>query len=133
MPIDRIGQSSDPDRAAAVASVVGIGIVGVFAYYMLPMTIGAIADAWTLSAAEAGFIASAELAGMAVLSLTISAGIRKWNRRYMAAGCIAVMVLGNLLSMIASDAFSMGVCRFVAGCGEGGLMSMMSAGIANIS
>jgi uncharacterized membrane protein YeaQ/YmgE (transglycosylase-associated protein family) len=49
----------------------------------------------------------------------------------MAAGCIAVMVLGNLLSMIASDAFSMGVCRFVAGCGEGGLMSMMSAGIAN--
>jgi MFS family permease len=102
-----------------LAAAIGLSIAGIAAFSILPVMIGAIADAQGLGAGEAGFIAAADLCGFALASLW--AGI--WTqgsdgRRVAAAGLLAALI-GNALSLQASGFGLLLVVRLLSGLGGG--------------
>jgi predicted MFS family arabinose efflux permease len=102
-----------------LAAAIGLSIAGIAAFSILPVMIGAIADAQALDASEAGFIAAADLCGFALASLLASLWIRGFDgRRVAAAGLLAALV-GNVLSLRAASFDALLAVRLLAGLGGG--------------
>ncbi|HKS55730.1 MAG TPA: MFS transporter [Steroidobacteraceae bacterium] len=102
-----------------LAAAIGLSIAGIAAFSILPVMIGAIADAQGLGASEAGLIAAADLFGFALASLW--AGI--WTpgfagRRVAVIGLLAALI-GNLLSLHESGFGLLLAARLLSGIGGG--------------
>ena len=76
-----------------LAAAIGLSVAGIAAFSILPVMIGAIADAQGLSAGEAGFIAAADLCGFALASLWAGIWTRGFDgRRVAVAGLFAALI-----------------------------------------
>lgn len=102
-----------------LAAAIGLSIAGIAAFSILPVMIGAIADAQGLDASEAGFIAAADLCGFALASLFAGIWTRGFDGRRVAAAGLLAALIGNVLSLRASGFELLLVVRLLAGLGAG--------------
>ena len=91
---------------------------------LVPLVVGAAATHLGFSSSEVGYLASADLAGLAVVSASAAFWIRKLSWHLIAVTSLAVIICGNILS-IASDSFLM-LClaRFITEMGSGAIFSL---------
>jgi len=82
-----------------LAAAIALSVAGIAAFSILPVMIGAIADAQGLGASEAGFIAAADLCGFALASLLAGIWIRGFNARRVATAGLLAAFIGNVLSL----------------------------------
>ncbi len=114
--IRRPGETPSP---GGVAGAIGLSIVGVAAFSVLPLTVGALARLPGLNEARAGYVASADLFGFATMALAAVFWVGRIKAKQAAAAGLALIVAGNLLSLGAPDFASLLAARLLAGAGAG--------------
>ena len=112
---------------ATLAAVCFTGFVSAAILIVQPLMVGALIDGFRLSAAQAGLVAGAEMAGLAVAGLLIGTVGSSWNRRKAIAAGATLGVLGSLVPAIAHGYGVILTLRFVAGIGAGLIASSVLA------
>lgn len=96
-----------------------LGNAGLLMIYLLPQLVGVVSDQFNLTAEQSGFFASTDLIGSAIASISSFFWIRKSNWRKMALLGIAIMIIGNVLSTVATSFTVLSLLRILTGLGQG--------------
>lgn len=83
-----------------------------------PMVVGALVDLLNFSERQAGFIASAELAGFSLAGLALLTFVHKANRRVLALAGVALVVCSDLGACTVGTFPAMLIMRSLAGMGS---------------
>lgn len=102
-----------------VAAAILLSVAGIAAFSILPVMIGAIADARGLSASEAGYVAAADLCGFALAAVAAVFWVGRINARLAAGLGLIAALAGNLLSLHAAGFDVLLGARALAGVGAG--------------
>ena len=121
------------DIGAPFKLVVALGIGAIAAFVggeLMPLTIGVLTDGFKFSLEQAGVLLSAEMAGVAALSLLLSPFVGKLDLRKMAFIGGLVVISGQSMTAMATGYVPVGVSRFITGAGTGILNAVVFAAIA---
>lgn len=90
---------------------------------VMAFTASAIAGEWSLSGTSLGWLISIGLIGMTIGAIWLAPYGDRWGRRPMLIFCL--ILCGVCMALIAwcQTAWELGVCRFVAGIGIGGILA----------
>ena len=83
-----------------------------------------------LSGSEAGLVVAVEMLGVGMVTLGSSIHIGRWNRRTVMLVGLCMLLLGNLLSALATTLVQLAPARIVAAIGIGAIMVAMKATVA---
>jgi predicted MFS family arabinose efflux permease len=123
-------QNSIFDQPLAIAAAIIISIVGNAVFIGMPMLVGSLADTLGFNDQQLGWLASADLMGIFVASVTVSLLINKVNRQALAYVGITVAIIANYFSTIFHDFDTLTLIRVLAGLGEG---TCYSVGVASLA
>jgi len=107
-----------------MAISIWITVVGVTALLILPIIVGGLSDNTNFSDSQIGYLASADMAGMGLVSTLSIFWVRKVNWRVAVSLGLIVLIAANILSASVTDFYSMLALRFVAGLGGGLALSI---------
>ncbi|MEW5250653.1 MFS transporter [Microbulbifer sp. 2201CG32-9] len=107
------------DRPRTITAAVVISIVGNAVFIGMPMLVGAMAESLGFDEQQLGWLASADLFGIFVASITTSLLLTRINRQWMALFGIALAIANNYLSTTITDFESLVVVRVLSGIGGG--------------
>ena len=118
---------------AAIAATIVVIVSGGGVFLILPVFVGALVDTGGLSMAQAGAVASADLAGIFAAAIAALAWIRRADWRRVALFSLAGMAAGNIACLWV-DAFApLLVLRGVLGFAAGNLMAVGMAHLARVA
>ena len=113
-----------------IACLIYLGIMGASLFFLLPLLVGGLsAKMPALSGRQLGFFASSDLTGLCLASLSAYFWIRTANWKVAAIIGIALIVIGNFISVSTIDFNTLIIWRLIAGLGQGILMSISFAGL----
>jgi predicted MFS family arabinose efflux permease len=121
------------DMGAPLKLVVALSIGAITAWLggeLMPLTMGVLTDGFKFSLEHAGVLLSAEMAGVAALSLLISPFVGKMDLRKMAFIGGLVVISGQSMTAMATGDVPVGVSRFIAVAGTGILTAVLFAAVA---
>ena len=121
------------DQWSSIATAIAFMIVGPAIFLIMPVFVGALAETLGFTDRELGFVASADLAGMAVSSIFMVKLVRKRNWRWLAFTGLLISILGNAASLALTEFTPVLVVRFLTGLGGGVVAGVVSAFIARTS
>jgi predicted MFS family arabinose efflux permease len=105
-----------------------VGVMGNTGIYLIPLLVGAMVADRGFSDQQAGLIASADLAGYAVMTFVTAMFLIHRNWRRLALVGVATMFAANVATTLVDAAMAFAAARFVSGLGAGIL-----AAIATVS
>jgi predicted MFS family arabinose efflux permease len=105
-----------------------VGVMGNTGIYLIPLLIGAMVADRGFTDQQAGLVASADLAGYAVMTFVTAMFLIHRNWRRMALVGVSIMFVANVATMFVSAALAFAATRFLSGLGAGIL-----AAIATVS
>jgi predicted MFS family arabinose efflux permease len=111
-----------------LAPQIMVGVMGNSGIYLIPLLVGAMVADRGLTDRQAGLVASADLAGYAVMTFVTAMFLIKVNWRRLAVIGVATMVVANIASTFVTSATMFSAVRFLSGMGAGIL-----AAIATVS
>jgi MFS family permease len=97
--------------------------------FVMPMIVGAIVASHGLSAAQAGFVATAQLVTCAVLSMAIAPKVRVLPPRATLLSGLGLVCIGNFAPIVFTSLPSLVIARLAVGVGEA-LVNVMVAVLA---
>lgn len=111
-----------------LAPALVVGVMGNTGIYLIPLLVGAMVSDRGFTDQQAGLVASADLAGYAVMTFLTAVFLidRDWRRLALAG--VGIMFVANLLSTTVASAGAFAAVRFLSGMGAGIL-----AAIATVS
>ncbi|MDX1643036.1 MAG: MFS transporter [Thermoanaerobaculia bacterium] len=112
------------DRPAAVAAVIGVGVVGSIVFLVLPFLVGAFTDELGLSRERVGYLGSADMLGMFVAAALATLWVRRFDWRRVAALALAILVGCHLISSLVDGFAPLAAVRALAGFAGGSLMAI---------
>lgn len=115
----------------ALPALVAIGVMAVASLYLQPLLVGGMITDRGFTEQQAGFIASTELAGMALSSFLALAWLTRLTWRTAALAGLAIMVLANVLTTFVHDLEAFAAIRFGSGLGGGTLLAIAMVGIGH--
>jgi predicted MFS family arabinose efflux permease len=121
------------DIGAPLTLVVALVVGGTTAWLsgsLMPLTIGVLTDGFKFSLEHAGVLLSAEMTGVAALSLLISPFVGKMDLRKLALIGGLIIISGHSMTAMATGYVPVGVTRFIAGTGGGILTAVLFSVIA---
>jgi predicted MFS family arabinose efflux permease len=118
------------DRPIQTVAMVTFTVLAAAVYVALPMVVGALIQALGFTAQQAGLIAAADMLGAGVSALIGSLLISSGHWRNLLLAGICLLTLGNILSGTTAQFAVLFGYRICAGLGEGILMSIGNASIA---
>ena len=116
-------------HARAALALLIAGVASTLVLMTLPVFVGAIANAFGFGAREAGWIASADMAGSAIASLCFIPLIARVRWKRVAYLSIGIALVANVLSMVATTLPAMLGARLLAGAGGGLMLSLAFVGL----
>ncbi len=120
----------DMDSPLALTGTIFLGVVGAAVFLVQPGYVQGLVEARGFTDSEAGYLASADMVGMAITTIYVSfrMGHIKW-RPFMVIA-LAAMTVGNLLSVVLTGFWPLLITRLAVGLGEGGVVPLTFAAIA---
>lgn len=100
-----------------------ISLIDGFDVLVMSFTASAVADHWSLSGVELGYLLSAAPIGMALGSLFLAPWADRRGRRPLIIGCIAIVGTAMTASAYVTFPVELGLLRFCTGLGIGGIMA----------
>lgn len=121
--------SFDVNSRSARWSAILFGVIGTQVFIVQPGFVQGLVEVSGYSEREAGFVAAAEMAGIALTAsaMTILAALLNW--RLSLAMCCLLAIAGNLISAVLTEPTGLATAHFVAGLGLGGLISLSFAAV----
>jgi predicted MFS family arabinose efflux permease len=120
-------QDVDPNSGLSISAIIYVAVVAVAVFILQPGYVGGLVEYLGLTDVQAGFVASLEMAGLAVTTIILNFVSRRFDWRKLTTLFLALCAIGNLLSASVSDYESLLWLRFLTGLGSGGLMSLSFA------
>jgi predicted MFS family arabinose efflux permease len=114
----------DINSTRSVASIIYLAVVGVCVFIIQPGFVQGLVETLGLSPEEAGYIASAEMWGLAATTILLNFIAHKYDWQKLTFWFLLVAVVGNLASIGQSNVFTLGVIRAFTGLGLGGMISL---------
>lgn len=103
----------------ALWAAIYVGVAAATLPAVLPVMVGVMSEQLGFGLARAGYVASVNMAGIAVGSIFGALLTRRWSWATVIVSGVSVMVLANALTMTVSSFVSVASMRFVSGLGEG--------------
>jgi len=125
-----LGNSMKPVNMNSRTSLIAIVYIAVIApcvFILQPGYVQGLVEHLSFSGEQAGYIASAEMFGIACTTILLIFMESRFDWRKLAVLCLIVAAVGNLLSLSLTDFNSLAAVRFLTGMGSGGLMSLTFA------
>lgn len=116
-----------------VAIAVGLNALDGFDVLSIGFAMPGIAAEWNVERDTLGFIASMELLGMCLGSLTLGGLADRMGRRSTVLLCLITMSAGMFLVTTASNAYQLCAWRLVTGLGIGGMLAVLIAIVTEFS
>ncbi|MCJ9427957.1 MFS transporter [Kordiimonas marina] len=129
MSIFKNGGTYDPDRGSSIAAAVLLGLSANISFIIQPGLVGGFVDALHFTEGQAGELAAYEMFGIAASTVVLAFLSLKANWRISLALCAILAAVGDFLSAKMTGFHELGIARFIAGCGHGGLISLSFAAI----
>lgn len=127
---ERISSQTQGHSLASIVIISILGTVGLAQLMILPIMSGAFVDYRGLSDQAVGWIASANFAGIALVSIVVSLKIHHWRLVPIALIGIGVLMLADMLTLFVTDLSAILGLRFLAGIGGGAVSAAVMSAIA---
>ncbi|GAA6150588.1 MFS transporter [Pseudoteredinibacter isoporae] len=128
----QIGQLRS-DSIVGICLLSVLGVIGLSGLMLLPVLLGAYVDFLGLSESQAGWVTSANLAGIALMSLFVSFQVRHRSLHQIAFWGLLLMLVFDALSMLSDGLNQLLFFRFMSGLGGGAVQAVVAAAIARSS
>ena len=116
--------STDVNSRKSLFSTIYLGIVGPALFLVQPGFVQGLVEYLGFSEQQAGYVASAEMWGIAITTLLLTVVAHKVNWRYLLIAAVLLATAGNFLSMMTTDITLFSLLRFITGVGSGVLISL---------
>jgi predicted MFS family arabinose efflux permease len=116
--------ATDFDNRKVMAAVLSCGVVALVTFLVLPLYVGLLAETFAFSEGQLGVLASMDLAGIAMMSLSAPLWIRRLNWRSVLRFALLWLIAWNYASAMLTGFGALCLARFMAGLG-GGLIAVM--------
>jgi len=113
-----------------IVSMVAFTVLAAAVFVVLPLLVGAMVDGLGFTAKQAGIIAAADMFGASVSAVGVSVIIPRGNWRFVLIAAISILTIANGISGLTQHFAPLCFSRIIAGLGEGALLSVANAGIA---
>jgi predicted MFS family arabinose efflux permease len=107
------------NKRTSLIAAITLGNAGLLMIYFLPLLVGAVDEQYGLTEIQKGIFGASDLIGYSVASLSAFFWIRKVNWKTMAFLAIAILAIGNLISVFAPNFTSLLAIRIFTGLGQG--------------
>ena len=114
----------DINSTMAISSAIFISVIGPSVFIVQPGFVQGLVELLNFSEQEAGYLAAAEMWGIAVTTVLLTFLTARLNWRQLILISAVLMVAGNLASLLFSDPLMFGVTRVVVGIGAGTMISL---------
>lgn len=114
----------DVNSTRSVASIIYLAVVGVCVFIVQPGFVQGLVESLGLTPEQAGYIASAEMWGLAATTIVLNVFASRIDWQKMTFWFLLVAVLGNLASIGQHDPLALGIIRAITGIGLGGMISL---------
>lgn len=117
------------DSRPALSAAILMGVIGPEVFIVQPGFVQGLVAYLGFTDQQAGFIASAEMFGIATTTILLTFAAHRVNWRHVFTGSLLVMFLASALSVFVADVQLFTMLRICAGFGAGGLVSLSFAAI----
>jgi predicted MFS family arabinose efflux permease len=114
----------DVNSRISLFATIYLSVIGAAVFIVQPGFIQGLVEFYGYSEQQAGYIASAEVWGIAVTTVVLALGAHNHNWQRLLRGSLLLFALGNLASLATSELVPFAILRFVVGLGSGGLVSL---------
>ncbi len=116
--------SRDVNNSRSLLAAIYLSVIGASVFIVQPGFVQGLVEYYSFTEQQAGYIASAEVWGIAVTSLALALGGHNYSWQLILKASVLLFVVGNLASLRAGDLLLFGGLRFVTGLGSGGMVSL---------
>ena len=120
----------DINSRKSVFSMIYLAVVGVCVFIIQPGIVQGFVSELGLSPEQAGYVASAEMWGLAITTVLLIVFAKRVDWRKLTVAALLVAVAGNLASVLNTDAQTFTIIRAITGLGLGAMISLPFAMIA---
>ncbi|MBT4522785.1 MAG: MFS transporter [Halieaceae bacterium] len=114
----------DVNNTRSIGSIIYLAVVGVCVFIIQPGFVQGLVESLGLSPEQAGYIASAEMWGLAFTTIMLNFFAHRVDWQKLTFWFLLVAVIGNLASIGQRDVVTLGVIRAITGLGLGGMISL---------
>ena len=114
----------DVNSTLSILSTIYLGVIGAAVFIVQPGFVQGMVASFRFSEQQAGFIASAEVWGIAATAVLLAFFAPRFNWIKFLNVSLLLFVGGNLVSLTTNDLTFFGLFRFFVGLGAGGLISL---------
>ncbi|MFK7734042.1 MAG: MFS transporter [Pseudomonadales bacterium] len=116
--------SVDVNSPNSLFAAIYLSVIGAAVFIVQPGFVQGLVEIYSFSEQQAGYIASAEIWGLALTTVLLALGGHRVSWRLILKASIIVFALGNFASLLTQDFTLFSSMRFLAGMGSGGLVSL---------
>ena len=117
-------QTIDIDSRMPIVTMVLLSVIGVCVFILQPGYVQGLVEYLGFNDEQAGYIASAEMFGVAASTIILVFISSRFNWRALVTVYLAICTLGNLSSISVTDFDTLTIIRFITGLGSGGIISL---------
>ncbi|MCC7411214.1 MAG: MFS transporter [Gammaproteobacteria bacterium] len=114
----------DVNSFRSLSAAMLMAVIGPEVFIVQPGFVQGLVQYLGFSDQQAGYVASAEMWGIAATTVAMTFLAARLNWRHVFAASLLLIVAGNLASLAVSDVATFAALRFLAGVGSGGVVSL---------
>ena len=124
MPMDTNTQYFDNNSTMAITSAILISVIGPSVFIVQPGFVQGLVEVFSFSEQEAGYVAAAEMWGIAITTVLLIFLTARLNWRHLILASAVLMFAGNLASLLFTDPLMFALTRVLVGIGSGTMISL---------
>ena len=105
----------DVNSSISISSTIYLGVIGAAVFIVQPGFVQGLVEYYGFSVQQGGYIASAEVWGIALTTLLLALGGHAYSWQRILKLSVVLFVLGNLASLLTTEMFLFSVLRFITG------------------
>ncbi|MEH6454364.1 MAG: MFS transporter [Psychromonas sp.] len=121
---DMLEKIVDVNSTKVMIAIVVLAVIGPSMFILQPIYVEGLVEYLYFTKEQAGFIASAEMFGLASMAILVNFITQRFNWRVLSLLFVLIASLGNVFSAFVSSYEALRSLRFITGLGSGGLISI---------
>lgn len=116
--------SIDVNSSSSLFAAIYLAVIGASVFIVQPGFVQGLVEQFNFSEQQAGYIASAEMWGIALTTVVLALGGHNYSWHRILKVSLILFAVGNLASLLSSELMLFSALRFITGLGAGGLIAL---------